>query len=981
MSKSNRKQFKPKSIPRDFSTQEKETTSQTSKWTVTILTASSVLVVIIAILYQKVSDQFFSIDIANREAHMTDEEKANNFRKWFLEMGGSISPSVDIQPFLEYGGFGLLAKKRERTFCDSSISTEKLNKKYGNNVCSDEDSNGVNYMQELFTVPSSLITSAQSIHSKYSIVTKKVQPASELKELAIFDFQLEMKQVLWQIYPPEGHLVTQDVEIALELMVQCSLGNSSSFYPYLNILPKEIPRLDTFSEKDFILLQDEQLASYGKDSRQKLHLLWGHDGFQRILQKMMKLSSFELDQDSIIMSKSYETKCNNFESFHKYVAIVSSRAMVLNGEKFLTPMADMINHQPSPSQISMHKFTKYHHKNKNGSITVRADRIVQSGNQIFEDYGNVDNTLFLDAHGFVPYSNPSHCSAIPIKFFPHFNLLSKTAKEVLLQLRIISDENAPSMDVCVSSDGTISDKRAEAYCLILGIQNDERMLSNCLKATHTHDLEYITMSCFKYEGYKEHFQNVVQNAAKLKLDSSDTSLEKDLASLKEIEEKNSGSSQKILALKFRIEEKTILHKVIMLEHANNVKNKQLKEFVDNPSEKELHEKLSEFNAFLQRIKFPTNALEAKFIGNNMRIGVVANEDINSGDIYISVPSEWTISFENIEKLNQNNTFYRIMKAYALGEIDNKDTILILFLIYETMIRREESEWWPYLALLPSFEELSNEIPLLFDEKKLDFLSGSDIRLLALNHRQNARQKFQELFSIHAVSESLGEAFTLENFLWAHAIIDSRSIWWSNKRHLVPLLDLVNCMHTASPTEEVHSTMLDDSGKFAITRATRSFQKGEQLFENYGQPNYIYFLYHGFILEANSHDCVLINNIYLDKNDKGAQNIQRARQKLSQIGISTFSPSFCVSDLHSLNQLSDFLRIKYDIDNDKKGVGDDIKQKIYEIFENRLLRFEGIVSYDEPTMQKMSYTEKIMIKILKNEELLIRRVLSHLDENW
>jgi hypothetical protein len=32
-------------------------------------------------------------------------------------------------------------------------------------------------------------------------------------------------------------------------------------------------------------------------------------------------------------------------------------------------------------------------------------------------------------------------------------------------------------------------------------------------------------------------------------------------------------------------------------------------------------------------------------------------------------------------------------------------------------------------------------------------------------------------------------------------------------------------------------------------------KDEQLFENYGQPNHIYFMYHGFSLLNNSHDCV------------------------------------------------------------------------------------------------------------------------------
>jgi hypothetical protein len=40
---------------------------------------------------------------------------------------------------------------------------------------------------------------------------------------------------------------------------------------------------------------------------------------------------------------------------------------------------------------------------------------------------------------------------------------------------------------------------------------------------------------------------------------------------------------------------------------------------------------------------------------------------------------------------------------------------------------------------------------------------------------------------------------------------------------------------------------------------RTFEKGDQLFENYGQPNHIYFQYHGFSLGpedgGNSHDCV------------------------------------------------------------------------------------------------------------------------------
>ena len=32
-------------------------------------------------------------------------------------------------------------------------------------------------------------------------------------------------------------------------------------------------------------------------------------------------------------------------------------------------------------------------------------------------------------------------------------------------------------------------------------------------------------------------------------------------------------------------------------------------------------------------------------------------------------------------------------------------------------------------------------------------------------------------------------------------------------------------------------------------SAREFKAGEQLFENYGQPNHIYFTYHGFLLQV------------------------------------------------------------------------------------------------------------------------------------
>ena len=39
---------------------------------------------------------------------------------------------------------------------------------------------------------------------------------------------------------------------------------------------------------------------------------------------------------------------------------------------------------------------------------------------------------------------------------------------------------------------------------------------------------------------------------------------------------------------------------------------------------------------------------------------------------------------------------------------------------------------------------------------------------------------------------LGEGWiTLDRYLWATAVLDSRMIWWDGRKHLVPLLDLVS----------------------------------------------------------------------------------------------------------------------------------------------------------------------------------------------
>ena len=90
---------------------------------------------------------------------------------------------------------------------------------------------------------------------------------------------------------------------------------------------------------------------------------------------------------------------------------------------------------------------------------------------------------------------------------------------------------------------------------------------------------------------------------------------------------------------------------------------------------------------------------------------------------------------------------------------------------------------------------------------------------------------------HGAAAFPPRAFSLAVYRWATAVIDSRAIWWDNRRHLVPMLDLVNCAEGPNAAR-VHATRLNPAGEYAVTRADRDFPTpGSQVFENYGQPNW------------------------------------------------------------------------------------------------------------------------------------------------
>ena len=216
--------------------------------------------------------------------------------------------------------------------------------------------------------------------------------------------------------------------------------------------------------------------------------------------------------------------------------------------------------------------------------------------------------------------------------------------------------------------------------------------------------------------------------------------------------------------------------------------------------------------------------------------------------------------------------------------------------------------------------------------------------------------------IHIYRFSLPNKQTYENQ-------STRSIWWGGKRHLVPLLDLVNCLDSSNDLVEAHQTSLE--GHYAVTNATSVYKRGQQVFENYAQPNYIYFMHHGFILEQNSHDCALFKDLSISKSDLGTRTVEEIRSRLIRTGFPTasFNPTFCIKDSSSLDSVANFVRIKLGKEGgDSRGMGRDVEDFIRQALKKRIERYKAVeanvLGCVEKKLPKISET---MLSIVKSEQ--------------
>ncbi|KAL3806958.1 hypothetical protein ACHAXA_011375 [Cyclostephanos tholiformis] len=1057
------------------------------------------------------------------------------FLEWFVKFGGKYHPidvgdgimiNVTMNEFPSYGGWGL-ALNVPMAGEGASAASDGVGNRPNNNECrtggydgdsvsgqlcasdgekekekeersSSSSSNTpdvviIKRLDPLFTVPSSLIITVESILVEYA--------SPNTSPMYLPNFRSSLMDILERTFPNGPGLSSrgmglgqQDVIIAAYLMAEdChnrhpelflndvggGEGGGGSFWKeYLDVLPNDgiIPRLDTFDDEEYIALDDETLESVGRESRQLLSLIFGSDddaytgddgggsgeggvGLRDVVRDMIRRkiggpSSSSSSSTPMLLPPTsiVPDSCISFETFHRFVAIVSSRAMVLGGVKHLTPMAEMINYSPNKVGPAL-PFDLYHTLSTDGSITVRSDRDVfhpdsSSGGggegttttttiQLFEDYGPVDNSLFLTAHGFVPHENPNNCASISGATFLRRGgaAVGRNYEDdveflylALKVLRLIHPgvTKLESLDdVCVKENLEIVDDDDDIgwkpasdsiaiTSIVLGDGHDQiwqriedeygetftTLRDKCISAIKSGDKDRIEVRCARFPESNRVVKEALRAAAKRYTERfgerGDVGEEDEHSQLQDAESR--GRDKLALALRFRIEERKILDRIVHFEDDVNVTrensvddsgeyfNKKMTAFrvflnrivsvkdnvnvtpensvddqnqVDSSKSRDnLDRKLSAFKVFVESLGLPVNKIEPKLVGNGMRIGAFATEDLDVDDVYIALPANSVIDVNTaMADADKDSDFKALLRKLSnWSQDDGGYDALLLFLLHQRFVLKENSRWWPYLDLLPSIEELSAYHPLFFDEKDINLhLSGSDVRGSILRYRRHALVRYRALCADLNVNILLGDVvLDKEKVFWATAILDSRSIWWSGLRHLVPLLDLVN----ADDKGVAHQTRLVDwegvKSKMAATAATRNVKRGDQVFQNYAKPNYLLFMNHGFLLEENAYDCALVDGI----------SVQHST-----------APSFCIKDLASIEDLARFLRTEYSLSmggTEGSRVDDVVRTHLIQLFEGRIARLtEAATNIDiDAGMPRVQY----MRQIVKNELLYFRQAL-------
>lgn len=784
----------------------------------------------------------------------------------------------------------------------------------------------------------------------------------------------------------------EEEAIAVTLLAERARGERSAWAPYLRLLPEKIVTLQSMSNEELTWLQNERLAARGRHWRNVAKAAG-----ERLRPTLLAAAR----EACPIGDEACVTAHSSSEAYAWARSIINSRALTFRGSRYLVPVADFVNYGPQHNASSRDhesgQFFLRYHRLEAGAVRTFADRPCGAGEHLVEDYGDNSNLVYLEHHGFVPESNPFDCVTLELPGIDNGRGQSELTKARVELLRALGERGPPSN--CVR--GSLSLVPIALIRYLAAGALDLETATRCAEEVRRRDSS-VAHECVDNLIATNRLCAAVTRAIR----AYPTSLAEDELELSRRSNRSEGAT---LALRYRRAQKTLL------AHLSRECNRQECP-VDTPMTAEtiakkigsLEERVAAFNTWAHSRGWPALAIEARVLPTHGgRVGAVATRIISKQEAYISIPESDCLS------ANAARADPTLGPALA-DKFDDFDALLFLLLreVFALLNRDHDDDWklvgrWAhYLALLPGVDEILARIaarrddlefqpmtpaspgaPLLWadDEATMSvvagsWLSGSALERAALTYLSSVRLRWNRTMIAFHSSNRLQAEFGGDTdfplswpiYRWAVHILDSRCIWWQGTRNLVPALDLVNAANSDElpAYAPVHRTVLTDS-HLAVTRAATIFHRDDQVLEDYGQPNHVLFLYHGFVLSANKHDCVRLDITIPIADPFERANLQR------RLYIASFqSPVFvaCVRPDMSrgaINRIYEFLAIKQGIDPPYKGAPSlQLLQAFAGEISDRLAAYgpDAPNSADQPLAAKMLLEKERRLLLELSEEI-------------
>jgi hypothetical protein len=245
---------------------------------------------------------------------------------------------------------------------------------------------------------------------------------------------------------------------------------------------------------------------------------------------------------------------------------------------------------------------------------------------------------------------------------------------------------------------------------------------------------------------------------------------------------------------------------------------------------------------------------------------VLTADCDPNEELFVVPRKWLLTKE---AANADLTFVEIAQTLekALLKVDDwnvtlqEELVLLLFLVKQKLLGRE-SKWWNYIQILPT----DTPFPIFWSDDDLQRrLEGTPLYGLVMETKMELKNAWD--WCVDLLGDRL-EGFTLELFLWAYSMVQSRAYRvrlpsGELLTAMVPFADFSNHVsnHEEAMIREMHQIDQETNQLIARCNPDKGFKMGDEMTMHYNDlANWQLVLHYGFCLENNPFDRV---NLSLD----------------------------------------------------------------------------------------------------------------------